>query len=909
MRDDIGSLRDRIELHDLAERLGLDRPGGRGGLYRSPAHADSSPSLSVYDKGQGQRWRDHSTDRGGDAIDLIEYVLHLDTGEALRWLRQTYGIPTPQRDAPQRPQTLAEAVAGRAVANAADGEGRRGVIEYLSGRSIAEEVLDRALRRRTLGWSTWCSDKVPRGQAGHGGPGVAFVVRRIDTPEVVGVDTRFVDPTITGGQKSRRLPGDGSSDPWHAGDGLKDAATVVLVESAINALSVLSCKMKKTTALAVRSIHHAPKHDWRFLRGKRVIVAYDYDQPDQHGRRAGVESAWAVQAQLTGLGIAAHLLDQGDWAHNDLNDILQAEGPEELKFALNRLDPWAIPGVRGDDKGIGRSRVWLPAHDLRVYWRYRCKEDAITWITKVQEDEHGGKREEFEDLAGFRIAQIGRIEIAAPESTLQGGEALTAGRMYVAVTQDPWNEHELQKHVAKQRQVNNIEWWSRIGPIYKPAPFLRLVSVLARASQLSTTESVNFVGLCWHKNKLKVSEAADCYFPEPERQCVYHDLRFPAGRVEDARRVIEAYRRTFGRSAALLLLIWSLGSHLKPILQFWPHMTLQARKGAGKSTLIARLGRTIGMRVFGSETLNSKFRMYTSINGTTQPVAWEEISTRADYEINAAVSLLQQCYTSTVIYWGSEKIPMLHSAPVLLAGEDVPVNSLTGKVIRVSLQHRGPLLDDELPVFPVRQWLEFLAGQDPKTLKQRFRAASSWAREVCLAAQEDDSARRMVENYAALALVWSLLQDFAGLPDDAELLADLVREMNAHIAETEATREPWCWIVEVILAEISAGRYHQPYTIRRIDETDCLLIRPSHMMHHIRSTSGLRDVWNSLPIKGERVFKEQLKSAGVVYQRRRGELMTDRIDARIGDKLESHMTALELDQLERYGLVIGRPTE
>jgi DNA primase len=36
-------LKNRIDLHDLAGRLGLKRPGGKGN-YKSPHHDDKTPS-------------------------------------------------------------------------------------------------------------------------------------------------------------------------------------------------------------------------------------------------------------------------------------------------------------------------------------------------------------------------------------------------------------------------------------------------------------------------------------------------------------------------------------------------------------------------------------------------------------------------------------------------------------------------------------------------------------------------------------------------------------------------------------------------------------------------------------------------------------------------------------------------
>ncbi|WP_244887175.1 hypothetical protein [Chromobacterium vaccinii] len=44
-------LKDSIDLHDLAARLGLQRQGK--GNYHSPHHPDSSASLSIFADGRG----------------------------------------------------------------------------------------------------------------------------------------------------------------------------------------------------------------------------------------------------------------------------------------------------------------------------------------------------------------------------------------------------------------------------------------------------------------------------------------------------------------------------------------------------------------------------------------------------------------------------------------------------------------------------------------------------------------------------------------------------------------------------------------------------------------------------------------------------------------------------------------
>ncbi|MPQ72205.1 hypothetical protein GC387_37295, partial [Pseudomonas sp. MWU12-2323] len=135
-------------------------------------------------------------------------------------------------------------------------------------------------------------------------------------------------------------------------------------------------------------------------------------------------------------------------------------------------------------------------------------------------------------------------------------------------------------------------------------------------------------------------------------------------------------------------------------------------------------------------------------------------------------------------------------APVMLAGEDVPVRSLLGKLVRTTLTgKRGPLMPDDLPRFPVRQWLEFLAGLDKRAVADQYATLRDKALANCRASGEDDGAKRMAGNYAAVALAWRYLCEFAGMdPSEGDFPRDLLAEMNGHVAETSADREPWVWI-------------------------------------------------------------------------------------------------------------------
>jgi hypothetical protein len=89
------------------------------------------------------------------------------------------------------------------------------------------------------------------------------------------------------------------------------------------------------------------------------------------------------------------------------------------------------------------------------------------------------------------------------------------------------------------------------------------------------------------------------------------------------------------------------------------------------------------------------------------------------------------------------------------------------------------------------------------------------------------------------------------------------------------------------------------------DPEECLLVRTSHVMDHLSGTSALRDKWNSLPVKSDRVFKRKLKSAGI---------QIDEVERSIGarehghdgfptpGKRVSHMSALSIERMRKYGL-------
>jgi hypothetical protein len=176
-------------------------------------------------------------------------------------------------------------------------------------------------------------------------------------------------------------------------------------------------------------------------------------------------------------------------------------------------------------------------------------------------------------------------------------------------------------------------------------------------------------------------------------------------------------------------------------------------------------------------------------------------------------------------------------------------------------------------------------------------------REQCLtnsrASGADDGALRMAGNYAAVALAWRYLCEFAGMDDgEGDFFHDLLAEMNSHIAETSADREPWVWILETVLSEIDGGNYKHPYTFDMVDGEFCILLRTGHVMDHIAHTGSLRDKWNGLPVKSDRVFKKQLQQAGVVVGAKE-------VERRIFMRRVPYLTAISLRRLEAFGLHVS----
>ncbi|MDR1890025.1 MAG: toprim domain-containing protein [Zoogloeaceae bacterium] len=932
-------VKEAVDLHDLAGRLGLERKGGKGN-YKSPRHPDKSPSLSITPNARG--WKDWSTEAGGSCIDLVMYARPEVTtpNDAARLLAGWYGIALPATGAAagaaarRPPRSNAEIIAGRALANAQANPAP--VLAYLAGRGIDEAVARAAIQHRALGWNDWVSPKIAPGEVGHGGAAAVFIVRALDGRAVVAADMRYADPGKNGGCKTQ-CQGIREGYPWTSDfERLKAAHTVYVVESPINALSVECCPLPAGAAvLALRGTGNADKLDLAFLKGRRVVLALDQADPVTvtpvgARRRAGLAAAWRLLDRLIASDVAASMVDMQDWEEGeDINDVLRAQGADELWLRLRKRDAWLIPGMPGggDRETLeGRRRVFLPEHDYRVYWRYRTREDFTQYVTEFKE-EGEGKIETLGDVCSFRLASLSRLRVQGHIATFTGTADTQAETVFALSAQTPRHGANLARRVFNDQTLYSLDYHrTTFGAIFHPMLYQRMVNIMERTADLSARDAVNFIGLAWRAGKLAALEGRDCYLQDPDKQCLYHNMVFPRGTQQAAREVIAAYQATFQHNAALIALVWALGAHLKCVIGFYPHFKMQADKGAGKSILTEAMQRTLGFQMLSGQMLKTDHRRRASVSYTSHPVGWDELSKQSKTVLAEADTLLQSTYRFDFTRVGAALTPYLMCAPVLLAGEEVDFASLQSKlcVTTLSVKKQGPILPRDLPAFPVWQWLLFLERTGPERIRQTHQRRIADCAQGCRAGQNDAITKRMMENYAAILAAWDLLTEFAGIsPDCGGFVDDLTVEMNGHIGETDGMRLPWVWIMEILLSEIESDQFKHPYTWDTVTPQPrntstnappmgytagageaaanaagaphvALLLRPAHVMDHLSTAPHLRAKFDALPIKSGRVFKNQLMSSGVV--------VGEELERTIRGHRTAHLVAISLERIERLGL-------
>ena len=162
---------------------------------------------------------------------------------------------------------------------------------------------------------------------------------------------------------------------------------------------------------------------------------------------------------------------------------------------------------------------------------------------------------------------------------------------------------------------------------------------------------------------------------------------------------------------------------------------------------------------------------------------------------------------------------------------------------------------------------------------------------------------RMMENYALVLLAWKLVCEFAQIAEtQGDYINHLISEMNSHIQQTDADREPWMWVMEKISMELHKGTYPYPWQISQVKSEQqnyqCLLIKIRDIMDYINNSNDMREFRERLPISSGNALKAQLKNAGMIFK--------DPVHMRIMETGNRHMNciAIPLFGLAQYGIFV-----
>lgn len=693
----------------------------------------------------------------------------------------------------------------------------------------------------------------------------------------------------------------------------------------------------------------------------------------------GQQAAWKLYDMLSDLGISAFLVNHDSWTHGykitdehinhyladnpeeqerlnkidpavleharnkiantirttgiDVNDLLKEKGPEEIRRMLKDTEQWLIPGVGGkQDKDTKINRVFLPEVDRADYWRFRTSPEH-TWYMKTmmvtEKDETGetvknidGKPEKEEkevpqDVCGFRIANLRRVEVSDYVAATSGTEDHSPETFYVAHVQTRLEKARLKKKVFKEELYNIKKWESHFGAVYNQNIFKRALTTLENTAGLNVIKTTNIVGLSWMDGKLIATEGPDCFFAEPDKQCAsYHHMTFHSGTKEDAIASINQWRNAYKGNQGLIMLDWALNTHMKMFTNAYPHMLLGGPKGTAKSYLAEMLGVAVPMHKYSLPEMND-YRLRIATAGTSFPIMIDEL-TNAKVDKRLLLSnQLQNLYTKEPMNAGSPPLLYLKMAPVMVGGEDLgDMDNVLSKTVRTmfKLEDRGDFIHpSDVVKFPVKQWLEFYCGIDRKQGEALYAQALTDCQKK--ATGTDATSERMIRNYANLLLGWRLLCEFTGLPVSTfGMEHSIYTEMNMHIGTTEADREPWVKIIDKITLEMSREAYPYPWGIETITSgfkgktgdgipASCLLIKPSEIMDYINSDRDMREFRDRTPISGKAELLRQLESKGMVWKKP--------VHPRIGPKDASgnpsrltNYIAIPLFKLLQYGITV-----
>ncbi|MBF0627844.1 MAG: toprim domain-containing protein [Magnetococcales bacterium] len=845
-----------IDLHTLASQLGLRRHGADGN-YFVPWRGDQNPSLSIFKANDRQRWKDQGTDDHGDAVDLVRKVKGMDIPEAMRFLHQNYGIPFDSAApvlSPSMPAKLLReqhlwqrAKTHPAIASAAD--------YLIQTRRLPEEAV-----RRWQGKTFGFSDYTPKdGDPTAHGPAIVFPVT--DTNGVViALNLRYL---ADGHEPRMRTIGEAAGGMFLPRPEVRRAAVIWLVESPIDALTLDAAGCPAAAFLSASWADHF-SFSWLTDR-QRLMVLGDKDEAGK--KAAGILYHRALSAVKT-----AQIVD---WQspHKDPNDALQAGMRlEEVRELAQQADTSLFPA----------GAPWMPETEYKRLSMFVCGLDCVDAVRAHHGD--GEQETTLEPVTGFRIFRIDPITVHAPETAFGGAAGNYAGHKRL-VTYRRADSPLLHRRVIDATDLGKPTVWMECGQLHNSRHLSRMLQTLSR-DQRQQHETVGVYGLVMVNGVIQLMDSSNGYLTEKE--CIYHNYRFPSAPVETAKPILEKLNGLLKGGLGVIWFGWFVGSMLKVYLGFWPHLAVSGHAGSGK-TLIAKrvLCALTGCLSQEPTTLQTPYRRVKVVSNHLLPVVFDEISRASQSNLNDFVDLLNSCYRHDFRPHGQEG-GFRVAAPVCLVGQDNPIEdaAINSKLIQFDID--GEKIDGGLFTpegqFPMQEWAAWLQRWDRPKAELRLRQIRDSLSIHLQSAPNDSNTGRFLENYAALQFALEELCAFSGYDDD-KIFQTLPKLMNLHSRESEVIRKESVGILDRLARDVTLARKDDrpPFKV----ENGQLIISPKVMLDFLSKNNRI------FPVKSSRRLVTHLKHDGF--------LMESNSSRRI-DGQKTKAVVLDLKRMEEAGI-------
>ncbi|MEO5346807.1 MAG: toprim domain-containing protein [Magnetococcus sp. YQC-9] len=709
----------------------------------------------------------------------------------MRFLHDFQGIPVDQpnrgavipqpSDSPEQ-RLWRKAQSSPSLAKAAD---------YLTKvRGLPEDVVKR-WQGRAFGFSDWAPSP-DRGDPSAYGPAIVFPVTD-ENGKLIGLNQRYLED---GHQPKMRATGEASGGMFVPGPDVRRAEVIWLVESPIDALTLTAAGCPAVAFLSASGANLFP-FSWLTDR-RRLMILGDQDE-------AGNKASAILYHRALSAGITAQIVAWNS-PHKDPNDALKSGMRlEEIRELAQKADTRMFPA----------GAPWIPEAEFKRLFLYICGLDTIDLVRQSNED--GSSERVLEPVAGFRIFRVDPITVHDSATALGGSAGEYSGRKLLVIYRRPDFPFLLRK-VIDATEAGKSTLWVECGQLHKFPMLSRMIQTLSR-DQRYKHETIGVYGLVRVGGTVQLVDSSNGYLSEKE--CPYHNYRFPNATPETAKPILEKLNGVLKDGLGVIWFAWFAGSLMKVFLGFWPHLAVSGHAGSGKTLIAKRVMCALtGFLSREPTELQTPYRRMKTVSNHLLPVVFDEISRAAPRDLEAFVDLLNSGYRHEQRAHGQEG-SYLVAAPVCLVGQDVPIQdaAINSKLIQFDIDGikvEGGLFIPSGP-FPMREWAEWLMDRwDRPKAEARLRQIRDALLPHMNAAPGDTNTGRFLENYAALQFAMEELCAFAGYENE-EAFRTLPKLMNAHLADSEITRRESVAILDRLARDIDLARKDDrpPFKVER----------------------------------------------------------------------------------------------